>query len=289
MRPVAAASIPLFMTFGRISDGRDPKFCAVLRDITPFKKAEEEQRTAKFQAEKASAQKSDFLARVSHEIRTPLNSILGFTEVMMEEKFGPVGSDRYRQYLDDIHQAGTHVISLVNDLLDLAKIEAGRLDLNFVRVNLNEVVTNAVALLQPQANSNRIIIRNSLMPTMPPVIGDLRSLKQIVLNLLSNAVNYTPAGGQVIVSTVLTDLGQAVLRVRDTGLGMNEQEIAIALEPFRQLPATHPRGGTGLGLPLTKALVEANRASFVIQSAIGTGTLVEVVFPPVRVMAGQTS
>ncbi len=276
------------MTFGRVSDGRDPKFCAVLRDITPFKKAEEEQRTAKFQAEKASAQKSDFLARVSHEIRTPLNSILGFTEVMMEEKFGPVGSDRYKQYLADIHQSGTHVISLVNDLLDLAKIEAGRLDLNFVRVNLNEVVTNAVALLQPQANSNRIIIRNSLMPTMPPVIGDLRSLKQIVLNLLSNAVNYTPAGGQVIVSTVLTDLGQAVLRVRDTGLGMNEQEIAIALEPFRQLPAAHSRGGTGLGLPLTKALVEANRASFIIQSAIGTGTLVEVVFPPVRVMAGQT-
>jgi PAS domain S-box-containing protein len=277
-------AVPLFMTFGRISDDSEPRYCAVMRDITQFKKAEEELRAAKLQAEHASAQKSDFLARISHEIRTPLNAILGFTEVMMEERFGPVGSDRYRQYLDDIHQSGNHIISLVNDLLDLAKIEAGRLDLNFQRVNLNEVAAAAVALLQPQANGSRIIIRTALTPRMPPVIADPRALKQIALNLLSNAVKYTPAGGQVIISTVVTELGHAVLRVRDTGVGMNEREIATALEPFRQLATTNPEGGTGLGLPLTKALVEANRASFVIQSAAGAGTLVEVVFPPDRVL-----
>ncbi len=277
-------AIPLFMTLGRIGNG-EPKFCAVLKDLTQFKKAEEELRTAKEQAERANAHKSDFLARISHEIRTPLNAILGFTEVMMEERFGPVGSARYKEYLKDIHESGSHIISLVNDLLDLAKIEAGKLDLSFNSVNLNEVVSTAVSLMQPQANQNRVIIRTSVAPRMPNVVGDLRSLKQIALNLVSNAVKYTPAGGQIIVSTAITDLGQAVIRVRDTGLGMNEAEIAAALEPFRQLAPASGRGGSGLGLPLTKALVEANRATFAIQSAVGTGTLVEVIFPPTRVLA----
>ncbi|MFC5066585.1 PAS domain-containing sensor histidine kinase [Flaviflagellibacter deserti] len=277
-------AIPLFMTLGRIGGG-EPKFCAVLKDLTQFKKTEEELRTAKEQAERANAHKSDFLARISHEIRTPLNAILGFTEVMMEERFGPVGGARYKEYLKDIHESGSHIISLVNDLLDLAKIEAGKLDLSFNSVNLNEVVSGAVSLMQPQANQNRVIIRTSVAPRMPNVVGDLRSLKQIALNLVSNAVKYTPAGGQVIVSTAITDLGQAVIRVRDTGLGMNEAEIAAALEPFRQLAPASGRGGSGLGLPLTKALVEANRATFAIQSAVGTGTLVEVIFPPTRVLA----
>lgn len=278
-------AIPLFMTLGQVSESKELKFCAVLRDITQFKKAEEELRAAKFQAERASSQKSDFLARVSHEVRTPLNAILGFAEVMMEERFGPLGNERYKDYLKDIHASGNHVISLVNDLLDLSKIEAGKLDLNFTSVNLNEVVSGSVALLQPQANRSRIIIRTSLAPKLPPVVADLRSLKQIVLNVLSNAVKFTPAGGQVIVSTALTDLGQAVIRVRDTGVGMNEKEIATALEPFRQLATSSRETGTGLGLPLTKALVEANRATFAIQSALNNGTLVEVIFPPTRVLA----
>ncbi len=274
----------LHVTFGRLEGGGEPRFCAVVRDITAFRKTEHDLRTAKARAEHASAQKSDFLARISHEIRTPLSAILGFTEVMMEERFGPVGSDRYRQYLEDIHQSGNHIISLVNDLLDLAKIEAGKLDLNFVRVNLNEVATAAANLLQPQANSNRIIIRTALTPRMPPVLADARSMKQIVLNLVANAVRYTPAGGQVIVSTALNDLGQAALRVRDTGPGMSDKEIATALEPFRQLPTANSDGGTGLGLPLSKALAEANKASFNIASAACAGTLVEIVFAPDRVL-----
>ncbi len=276
------AAVPLLLTLGRLGEGTE-RFCAVLRDIAHFRKVEQQLREAKREAEHASAQKSAFLARVSHEVRTPMNAIIGFTEVMMEQRFGPIGSERYRQYLQDIHDSGGHIISLINDLLDLAKIEAGRLDLNFARVNLNEAVTSAVAMLQPQANASRIIIRTALTPRMPPVIADPRSIRQIVLNLVSNAVKYTPAGGQAIVSTVVTDLGQAVVRVRDTGAGMNEQEIAKALEPFRQLSAT-TEGGTGLGLPLTKALTEANRAKFVIQSAQGAGTLVEVIFPPDRVL-----
>jgi len=275
--------IPLFMTMGRIGEDM-PKFCAVLRDITQWKRAEEDLINAKRTAERASSAKSDFLAKISHEIRTPLNAVLGFSEVILNEQFGALGNERYREYMRDIHASGAHLVSLINDLLDLSKIEAGKLDLVFASVNLNELVRGCVALMQPQANQSRIIIRSSLPPNLPPVTADARSVRQIVLNLLSNSIKFTGAGGQVIVSTAATERGQAVLRVRDTGHGMTEKEIETAMEPFRQLATStrHGSGGTGLGLPLTKALAEANRASFAIKSAKDAGTLVEVVFPGVR-------
>ena len=277
--------IPLFMTMGRIAEAPDSKFCAVLRDITAWKKTEGELVEARKAAEKASAQKSDVLAKISHEIRTPLNAIIGFAEVMAEERFGPIENDRYKEYLRDIHQSGGYVISLVNDLLDLAKIEAGKLDLDFGSVNLNEIALSAVNLLQPEAQRGRVVLRSGLAPKLPPVVADERSLRQIVINLLSNAVKFTDAGGQVIVSTALGDQGEAILRVRDTGIGMDDDEIKLALEPFRQVPTTRKSGGTGLGLPLTKALVEANRAALTITSVKKEGTLVEVTFPPQRVLA----
>jgi len=271
--------IPLFMTMGRVGDGA-PKFCAVLRDITQWKRAEEDLLNAKRTAERASSAKSEFLAKISHEIRTPLNAVLGFSEVILNEQFGALGNDRYREYMRDIHASGEHLVSLINDLLDLSKIEAGKLDLVFASVNLNELVRGCVALMQPQANGSRIIIRSSLSPNLPPVVADARSVRQIVLNLLSNSIKFTGAGGQVIVSTAATERGEAALRVRDTGAGMTEKEIETAMEPFRQLATStrHGSGGTGLGLPLTKALAEANRASFAIKSAKDAGTLVEVVF-----------
>ena len=278
--------IPLFMTMGRIGEG-SRKFCAVLRDITQWKRAEEDLLNAKRTAERASSAKSDFLAKISHEIRTPLNAIIGFSEVMMTEQFGAIGNERYREYLKDIHSSGEHLVSLINDLLDLSKIEAGKLDLVFAGVNLNQLVQQCVALMQPQANQQRIIIRSSLSQTLPPVVADARSVRQIVLNLLSNSIKFTGAGGQVIVSTALTDRAEAILRVRDTGIGMTEKEIETAMEPFRQL-ATSTRwgsGGTGLGLPLTKALAEANRAAFSIKSSVDAGTLVEITFPGTRVLA----
>jgi PAS domain S-box-containing protein len=271
--------IPLFMTMGRIGEGM-PKFCAVLRDITQWKRAEEDLLNAKRTAERASSAKSDFLAKISHEIRTPLNAVLGFSEVILKEQFGALGNERYREYMRDIHASGEHLVSLINDLLDLSKIEAGKLDLVFASVNLNELVRGCVALMQPQANGSRIIIRSSLSPNLPPVMADARSVRQIVLNLLSNSIKFTGAGGQVIVSTAPTERGEAILRVRDTGAGMTEKEIETAMEPFRQLATStrHGSGGTGLGLPLTKALAEANRARFAIKSAKDAGTLVEVVF-----------
>ncbi len=278
-------TIPLFMTMGRVSEGENRKFCAVLRDMTTFKKAEGELVGARRAAEEASAQKSDLLAKISHEIRTPLNAIIGFAEVMLEERFGPIGNERYKEYLRDVHASGSHVISLVNDLLDLAKVEAGRLELSFTGVNLNDLVSSCVTLLQPQAMRDRIVMRTSFASKLPPVVADERSVRQIALNLVSNAIKFTDAGGQVIVSTAMTDRGEVTFRVRDTGIGMTAQEVEAALEPFRQIATSRKPGGTGLGLPLTKALVEANRGALQISSNPNEGTLVEVIFPPTRVLA----
>jgi PAS domain S-box-containing protein len=278
--------IPLFMTLGRVGDSGE-KFCAVFRDVTVWKKTEEDLMTAKRLAEKTSAAKSEFLAKVSHDIRSPLNTIIGFSEVMIDERFGAIGNERYRDYLKDIHAAGEHLITLLNDLLDLSKIETGKLDLSFASLGLNDLVQQCVAMLQGQANRGRIIIRTALADTLPQVVADARSVRQIILNLLSNSLKLTGAGGQVIVSTALTDRGDVALRVRDTGTGMSEAELAQALEPFREL-ATTPRwgaSGTGLGLPITKALAEANHADFHISSSNGSGTLAEVVFPAPRLLA----
>ncbi len=277
--------IPLFMTIGQLPG--DGGYCAVLRDITHWKRSEEELTDARREAEVASRQKTDFLARISHEIRTPLNAIIGFSELMISERFGPIGNQRYRDYLQDIKRSGNHVLDLVNDLLDISKIEAGQQEMNYEAVSLNDVLNESVALMQPQANRERIIIRSSFASGLPDVVADLRSIKQIALNLMSNAVKFTQPGGQVIVSTAYEAGGDVAMRVRDTGVGMSAADIEQALKPFKQLGTIHrSRGdGTGLGLPLTKAMVEANRAKFTIESTPGEGTMVEVTFPPTRVLA----
>jgi PAS domain S-box-containing protein len=277
--------VPLHITVGRIEGGE--KLCVVLRDITAWKRTAEELTDAKQAAEKASITKSEFLAKISHEIRTPLNAIIGFSEVMMDERFGSIGNERYRQYLKDIHASGGHLISLLNDLIDLSKIEAGKLDLTFVNVNLNDLIQQCVAIMQQQANRERVIVRTSLSTQLPQIVADARSVRQIALNLLSNSIKFTGAGGQVIVSTALNDDQEVVLRVRDTGTGMSEKDMETALEPFRQTTTVAHWGssGTGLGLPIIKALVEANHARFRIASEVGNGTLVEVTFPTTWVLA----
>lgn len=279
----AGGLIALFMTMGRLSERG--KFCAVLRDITQWKNAEEELIAARRSAEIANRHKSDFLAKISHEIRTPLNAIIGFSDVILEERFGPIGVERYREYLKDIRLSGKHLMSLINDLLDLSKIESGKLELSFDSVSINQIVRESVALMQPEANRKRVIIRTSLADDVPRVVADERSLRQIALNLLSNAVKFNVAGGQVIVSTAL-DEGEVVLRIRDTGIGMSEKDIETALQPFQQIVNSGPTRfeGTGLGLPLTKALVEANRAAFAISSVPNEGTLVRISFPVERVL-----
>lgn len=284
-REASGGFVPLFMTMGRLNSSNG--YCAVIRDITQWKRTEEELRNAKRAAETANAHKTDFLARVSHEIRTPLNAIIGFSDMMAGERFGPIGHSRYIEYATDIGRSGRHVLDIVNDLLDISKIEAGEMDLDFASVGLNEAITEAVSLVQPQANSQRVIIRTALSQSVPNVVADLRSIKQIALNILSNAIRFTPSGGQIVVSTAYEGNGSVVMRIRDTGVGMTRSELEQAMKPFRQVSTNaRKRGdGTGLGLPLTKAMVDANRATFSINSAPNEGTLVEITFPSPRVLA----
>jgi PAS domain S-box-containing protein len=277
--------VPLTLTLTRAGDNR---ICALLRDATLRRQAEEERQNAKRESQSAASAKAEFLAKISHEIRTPLNAMMGLAEAIMIERFGPIGNERYREYVKDIHVAGTHLASMVNDLVDLSKIETGRMDLAFADVSLNDLTQQCVGIMQPQANNARIIIRTALTPGLPHVLADERSLRQIVFNLLSNSIRLTGPGGQIIVSTV-SDAGGAVLRVRDTGVGMSEKDIKAASEPFRDIAtsASAGSGGTGFGLPLTKALAEANHARFSIKSAPEAGTLIEIAFPSNSIAAAS--
>jgi len=270
--------IPLSMTMGRTrADG--PNFFAVFRDQSQSKKGDSELREARRLAERAATAKADMLARISHEVRAPLNAIIGFAEVMIGERFGPLVNERYAEYLKDIRASGERVIAIINDLTELSRIETGKLDLAFTSQNLNELVENCVSVMQPRANRERIIIRTSLAHLLPPVVADSRSLRQIAMNLIGNSIHLANPGGQVIVSTALSDYGEVVLRVRDTGHRLNDNEVAAALEPFRTPPPSDKASEkSGLNLSLTKALVEANRAQFHIKTGGRSGTLVEIVF-----------
>ncbi|PDT92169.1 PAS domain-containing sensor histidine kinase [Bradyrhizobium sp. Y36] len=271
--------IPLAMIMGRTRpDG--PNFFAVFRDLSQSKKGESELTNARRLVDGAANAKADMLARISHEIRTPLNAIIGFAEVMISERFGTLGNERYGEYMKDIRASGERVIAIIDDLLELSRIETGKLDLNFANLNLNDLVEACVTVMQPQANRERIIIRTSLAHALPQVTADARAMRQITVNLISNSIRLASAGGQVIVSTAMTDRGEIALRIRDTGHGLTEREVAAAMEPFRTPPPGDAEDNAALSLSLTKALVEANRARFNIKSA-AHGTLIEVVFTPV--------
>jgi PAS domain S-box-containing protein len=277
--------IPVSLTIGR-TQPHGPNFFAVFRDLSQSRKNESELHEARRLADRAANAKADMLARVSHEVRTPLNAIIGFAEVMIGARFGALGNERYVEYMKDIRASGERVIAIINDLLDLSRIETGTLDLAFANQNLNDLVEQCVAVMQPQANRERIIIRTSLAHMLPLVVADARALRQITLNLIGNSIHLANAGGQVIVSTALTDFGDVVLRVRDTGHGLNDNEVAAAMEPFRSpAPSDQASDSSGVSLSLTKALVEANRARFKIKTGPRSGTLIEVVFAQAKMRA----
>ena len=270
--------IPLSMTMGR-TQAHGPNFFAVFRDLTQLKKSESELREARRLADRTANAKADLLARISHEIRAPLNAIIGFAEVMIGERFGSLGNDRYVEYMKDVRASGERVIAVIDDLTDLSRIETGKLDLAFTNQNLNDLVESCVAVMQPQANRERIVIRTSLAQMLPQVVADSQALRQITMNLIGNSIHLANAGGQVIVSTALTDFGDVALRIRDSGHGLNDNEVAAAMEPFRtQGGPSDQSPETAVSLSLTKALVEANRAQFNIKTGTRSGTLVEVVF-----------
>jgi signal transduction histidine kinase len=247
---------------------------------------EHELTQSKLTAESASRAKSEFLANMSHELRTPLNAVLGFSEIIINQLAGPVG-ERYREYAENINKAGQHLLSLINDVLDLSKVEVGRMDLDEVPVDLAQTVIACDRIIRPRAAGAGLELVLDLPVGGLVVRADERRLKQIVLNLLSNAVKFTPQGGRVVAAVRRLSTGEAVVSVADTGIGMRPEEVPIALEAFRQVDSGLNRrhDGTGLGLPLVKNFVELHGGRLAIDTAPGEGTTVTVTLPAERSVA----
>ena len=238
---------------------------------------------AKLGAETANQAKSEFLANMSHELRTPLNAIIGFSEVINRGMFGPL-SERYRSYGGDIFDSGNHLLKLINEILDLSKLEAGHFELHEENVDIAAVIGTSKRLIEAQAEKAKVRLTEAIEDDLPLVRADERRMRQILINILSNAVKFTPEGGLVRVQSAVTDAG-LVISVSDTGIGMSPEEIPKALEPFGQIDSTISRKyeGTGLGLPLAKHLVELHGGKLTVESALNVGTTVTIVLPAERV------
>jgi two-component system cell cycle sensor histidine kinase PleC len=241
---------------------------------------------ARRRAEAANIAKSRFLAQMSHELRTPLNAILGFSEVMQAEIFGPHSVAAYKDYAGDIHSSGVHLLGLINEILDLSRIEAGRYELNEESVTLAHVVAECSHLLQIRAKNRSLTIHQVFEADMPRLWADERAVRQICLNLLSNAIKFTPPGGEIWLKVGWTASGGQYLSVRDSGPGIPEEEIPIVLASFGQGSNSikSAEQGAGLGLPIAKSLVDLHNGTFTLKSKLRIGTEVIVTFPPERVM-----
>ncbi len=241
---------------------------------------------ARRRAESANLAKSRFLATMSHELRTPLNAILGFSEVMKAELFGAHAVSVYKDYSNDIHSSGQHLLMLINEILDLSRVEAGRYELKEESVSLPGIVEECRHLLSMRAKSRNISIQESLDTDLPRIWADERAVRQVTLNLLSNAIKFTPQGGSIAIKVGWTTSGGQYLSIRDTGPGIAEEEIPIVLASFGRgsLAQKNADEGTGLGLPIVKGLVELHGGEFRLQSKLREGTEVTVIFPPERVM-----
>ncbi|CAA7614638.1 Signal transduction histidine kinase [Candidatus Terasakiella magnetica] len=257
-------------------------------DITDRKRTEQTLRDARDEAERGNRAKATFLANISHELRTPLNAIIGFSEMMKHEIFGPLEPVGYRTYIDDIHESGQHLLELINDILDMSKAEAGMTDLSESPVDVTDIIRISIRLLARRAQSAGITLVDTLPPDLPPLQADERRMRQIMLNLLSNAVKFSDDGGSVTVSVEIDQAGMRII-VSDTGIGMTQEELGRVMEPFVQADTRLSRKyeGSGLGLPLTKALVTAHGGTLTLESAPGLGTTATVSFPPGRVLSSD--
>ena len=242
-------------------------------------------REAKEAAERANQAKAAFLAAVSHELRTPLNAILGFSEAILAELFGPLENEHYRGYIRDIHDSGSHLHNLINDILDMSKAEAGRIELEERAVDVVAAIHWAVKIVRKRADNAAIALVAQTAPGLPRIHADERRLRQILLNLLSNAVKFTDDDGQVVVAARVEEEddnnGAFIMTVTDTGIGIESHDLTKAMEPFSQLDSRLARKyeGTGLGLPLTKALVELHGGTLELDSTLGVGTVATVRLP----------
>jgi signal transduction histidine kinase len=257
---------------------------SIYSDVTEIKASQRKLVEARSQAEAASRAKGDFLANMSHELRTPLNAIIGFSEVISNELFGPIANEKYLEYIRDINTSSLHLLSIINDVLDMSKIEAGKVELSKEAVQIKNVVGDVMRMVLERARSCDIELMAELSGETVEIWADERSMKQILLNLLSNAIKFSKPGGKVYVRVIADRPDAAILEIEDHGIGMSEAEQVRALQPFGQAkPATTRNyGGTGLGLPITKGLVEAHGGTLTIHSRAGYGTIARIVLPRER-------
>ncbi len=262
------------------NSGEYKNLISVSRDVTLRRMHEFEMHAARERAEAANRAKSTFLANMSHELRTPLNAIIGFAELMRQGMFGALGSPRYEEYATLIYDSGQLLLDLISDVLDMAKIEAGKLDLNMEHVDVNGAIEDCARLLRHRADANRITLAVALPDDHVSLVADRRAFKQVVLNLLSNALKFTPPGGRVEIA-VCRKSEQLTLAVRDTGIGIPASELSRLGQPFEQVCADPmlAKAGTGLGLALVRALAERHGGAMRIASREGAGTEVSVEFP----------
>lgn len=266
-----------------LSHGRRFQVTTIM-DITLRKQMEMTLRYAKEQADTANQAKSQFLANMSHELRTPLNAIIGFSEMMMKETFGPLGNTRYKEYLGDIHVSARHLLEIINEVLDMSKIEAGRVELDEETFSIGQLIQAVTRMMASRAFSSGLTIREEIQDKLPPVNADSRLVRQVLINLLGNAVKFSHANGIIVVRARVTPTGGIEVMVKDDGVGIPKHRISEALEPFGQI-TEHQRQhqGTGLGLPLAKAMVELHGGRLWIESDTGKGTAVHFELPATRV------
>ena len=250
-------------------------------------KALEQLARALEETETANKAKTNFLANMSYELRTPLNSIIGFSEVVRDEIFGALGNPRYLEYMNDIHSSGKHLLSLINDILDVSKVEAGAMELSEEIIDVKEVIRDSIKMIEGRAEEVGVGLVAEIDENLPRLRADSVRVKQILINLLSNSVKFTPGGGTITVEAVL-DEGDMVVSIADTGIGIAEDEIKNMLEPFTQACSgvAKRHEGSGLGLYLVKMLVEEHGGLFEIESVLGRGTKVTIRFPRDRVIDG---